>query len=35
MPRTHTYEVTVEWTGNTGTGTSGYRDYERSHDGPH
>ena len=31
MPRTHTYEVSVEWTGNTGTGTSGYRDYERSH----
>jgi organic hydroperoxide reductase OsmC/OhrA len=31
MPRTHTYEVAVEWTGNTGTGTSGYRDYERSH----
>jgi organic hydroperoxide reductase OsmC/OhrA len=38
VPRTHTYEVSVEWTGNTGTGTSGYRDYERSHtvrtDGP-
>jgi organic hydroperoxide reductase OsmC/OhrA len=31
MPRTHSYEVSVEWTGNTGTGTSGYRDYERSH----
>jgi organic hydroperoxide reductase OsmC/OhrA len=31
MPRTHTYAVAVEWTGNTGTGTSGYRDYERSH----
>ncbi|MGK5557087.1 OsmC family protein [Actinomadura kijaniata] len=32
MPRTHHYEVTVTWTGNNGTGTSGHRDYERSHD---
>lgn len=34
MPRirTHTYETVVTWTGNRGTGTSGYRDYERSHD---
>jgi organic hydroperoxide reductase OsmC/OhrA len=31
MPGTHQYEVTVTWTGNTGSGTSGYRDYERSH----
>lgn len=33
----HTYECTVTWTGNRGTGTSGYRDYERAHDvgGPH
>lgn len=30
--RTHTYDVTVTWTGNTGTGTSSYRDYERAHD---
>ncbi|WP_040163797.1 OsmC family protein [Microbacterium gorillae] len=26
----HTYAVTAEWTGNTGTGSSGYRAYERS-----
>ncbi|APU14379.1 OsmC family protein [Actinoalloteichus fjordicus] len=32
MPREHHYEVAVSWTGNTGAGTSGYRDYERSHD---
>lgn len=32
MPGTHRYETTVTWTGNTGTGTSGYRDYERSHE---
>ena len=30
--RTHTYQVKVEWTGNTGTGTSGYRNYERAHE---
>jgi organic hydroperoxide reductase OsmC/OhrA len=24
--------VTVQWTGNTGTGTSGYRDYARAHE---
>jgi organic hydroperoxide reductase OsmC/OhrA len=28
----HHYAVTVQWTGNTGTGTSGYRDYQRSHE---
>ena len=28
----HVYQVTVEWTGNTGTGTSGHRAYERAHD---
>ena len=28
----HRYAVTVEWTGNTGTGTSGYRAYERRHE---
>ncbi len=37
-PRVHTYEVAVAWTGNTGSGTSGYRDYARDHevsaDGP-
>ncbi|MGS0896139.1 OsmC family protein [Burkholderia stagnalis] len=27
----HTYRVTVEWTGNRGTGTSGYREYGREH----
>lgn len=26
---THTYQLTLSWTGNTGTGTSGYRDYRR------
>ena len=31
MPKTHRYETTVTWTGNTGSGTSCYRDYERSH----
>ena len=30
-PRVHTYEVAVAWTGNTGTGTSGYRGYARDH----
>ncbi|PZF84308.1 OsmC family protein, partial [Micromonospora endophytica] len=29
---THTYQTTVTWTGNLGTGTSGYRDYRRDHD---
>ena len=32
MSETHTYALTVTWTGNTGTGTSGYRAFERSHD---
>jgi organic hydroperoxide reductase OsmC/OhrA len=27
----HTYTVAVEWTGNLGSGTSGYRDYGREH----
>ncbi len=31
-PKDHAYSVTVTWTGNTGTGTSGYRAYERAHD---
>lgn len=30
--KTHRYELDITWTGNTGTGTSGYRDYERAHD---
>ena len=38
MAKTHTYETLVTWTGNRGTGTSGYRDYGREHevtaDGP-
>ena len=28
---THTYTVCVEWTGNRGSGTSGYREYGREH----
>ena len=32
MAREHRYSVTVQWTGNTGTGTSGYRSYERRHE---
>ena len=31
MKREHTYTLSLTWTGNKGTGTSGYRDYERSH----
>ena len=27
----HEYAVTVTWTGNRGTGTSGYREYDRDH----
>src|SRR5690349_6614764 len=27
----HAYAIAVEWTGNKGTGTSGYRAYERAH----
>jgi len=29
--RTHTYDLTMSWTGNRGSGTSGYRDYGRDH----
>lgn len=32
MSRQHRYTVTVEWTGNRGQGTSGYRSYERDHE---
>src|SRR5690348_416893 len=34
MPRTrvHHYDTVVSWTGNRGTGTSGYRDFERDCD---
>lgn len=27
----HTYSLEVEWTGNRGSGTSGYREYDREH----
>lgn len=30
--REHRYRVTATWTGNRGTGTSGYRDYSRAHE---
>jgi len=30
--KTHRYSVAVTWTGNRGTGTSGYRDYARDHE---
>ena len=29
---THHYEVDLVWTGNTGRGTAGYRDFERAHE---
>jgi organic hydroperoxide reductase OsmC/OhrA len=32
MARTHHYRLTVCWTGNTGSGTVGYRSYRRDHD---
>jgi len=32
MSKIHRYTVKVEWTGNTGTGTSGYKAYERRHE---
>lgn len=32
MPRTHDYTAEIRWTGNRGTGTSSYRDYDRAHD---
>lgn len=28
----HSFTATVRWTGNRGTGTSGYRDYARTHE---
>lgn len=31
-PKDHTYTVTVTWTGNTGSGTSAYRAYGRTHE---
>lgn len=32
MARTHHYALQVTWTGNRGTGTSGYRDFGREHE---
>jgi organic hydroperoxide reductase OsmC/OhrA len=32
VTRTHTYELTVTWTGDRGSGTSGYRDFSRAHE---
>lgn len=31
MARIHRYTLTLDWTGNRGSGTSGYRDYDRGH----
>jgi organic hydroperoxide reductase OsmC/OhrA len=31
MAKIHQYQVTIQWTGNSGEGTSTYRSYERSH----
>ena len=31
MSKSHHYKLSVQWTGNTGKGTSDYRSYERSH----
>jgi len=31
MSKEHHYKATITWTGNKGTGTSSYRNYERSH----
>ncbi len=32
MSREHSYSVNVRWTGNTGAGTSGFRNYKRDHE---
>jgi organic hydroperoxide reductase OsmC/OhrA len=32
VPRTHSYDVSVTWTGNRGSGTGGYRAYDRDHE---
>ncbi|MBV6432192.1 MAG: hypothetical protein IANPNBLG_02328 [Bryobacteraceae bacterium] len=32
MPHQHNYRVDIKWTGNLGSGTSGYRDYSRNHE---
>lgn len=31
MERSHSYNLTITWTGNKGTGTSDYRAYDRNH----
>lgn len=31
MSKQHTYKTTIEWTGNRGIGTAGYKDYDRSY----
>lgn len=31
MNEQHNYKLTVKWTGNNGTGTSNYKEFERSH----
>lgn len=31
MAKEHAYQVKLRWSGNKGAGTSGYRDYDRSH----
>lgn len=31
MPKLHHYKINIEWTGNTGTGTSSYSSYSRNH----
>jgi organic hydroperoxide reductase OsmC/OhrA len=32
MHPNHNYKLTLKWTGNKGTGTSGYRNYDRNHE---
>ena len=32
MHKTHAYQITTTWTGNTGAGTKDYRGYERAHE---
>jgi organic hydroperoxide reductase OsmC/OhrA len=32
MPNEHHYELTVQWIGNLGRGTAGYRSYSRNHE---
>lgn len=31
MEKKHQYKTTIEWTGNNGTGTDNYKNYERNH----